>query len=144
MSPIDILSEKSNGDILNDMKNKKYNGYTNVICDFLLDLYSKGYECIIGDEEFKNIDNNFKGFRIKHKDLNYTIEIYDVKKLIKIYITLDSLSFLRIYTIPEDRKVTKEDIINRRIALTEILFIKNCNPSRMEEFKEKLNKLIYK
>lgn len=144
MSPIDILSEKPNGDILNDMKNKKYNGYTNVICNFLLDLYSEGYECVIGDEEFKNIDNNFKGFRIIHKDLNYTIEIYDVKKLIEIYITLDLLPFLRVYTIPEDRKVTKKDIIDRRIGLREILLIKNCNPSRMKEFKEKLNKLIYK
>lgn len=144
MSSIDILSEKSNGDILNDMKNKKYNGYTYVICDFLLDLYNEGYECIIGDEEFENIDDNFKGFRIKHKDLNYTIEIYNVEKLIAIYITLDSLPFLYVYTIPEDRKVTKKDIIDRKIALREMLLIKNCNPNRIEEFKEKLNKLIYK
>lgn len=144
MSSIDILSEKPNGDILNDMKNKKYNGYTYVICDFLLDLYNEGYECIIGDEEFENIYNNFKGFRIKHKDLNYAIEIYNVEKLIEVYITLDSLPFLRVYTIPENRKTTKKDIIDSKIALREILLIKNCDPNRMEEFKEKLNKLIYK
>jgi hypothetical protein len=152
-SSLDILEKNLKNSIFKDMKKEDSNGYLEAICDVLLDLYNSGSEYIINsDENFKNIDKNFKGFRIKYNVTTYCIEIYNIENLTAIYITFDSIK-IYLYTIPENRKneLTKERMIkslgegaNLGIAYQNVFISRISEEKNLNDFKEKLNKLVYK
>ena len=131
---------------LDAIKRIPKNGYKDIVCDLLLDLYNEGYEYKICPDrlKFDNALEKSKCVYISGLGLGFTevsIEIYNVEKMIQLCITMGASKLvIGMGNLPEKSYIEKRISGNRGIMFSCIFVENEYDDKLLKQFKNALNR----
>lgn len=131
---------------LDAIKRIPKNGYKDVVCDLLLDLYNEGYEYKIWPDrlKFDNASEKSKCIYISGAGLGFTevrVEIYNVEKMIQLCITMTASKLLvQTGNLPEKSYIEKRISGDGGLLFSCIFVANEYDDKLLKQFKNTLNR----